>query len=316
MLKQIKSIIIIVVSVIILSIILTEVSAATCEKLPIHVQTLGKIIPVYVRGNGLLPMLVVGPATLFHNSYLPESFDKYFKIYFVDIFTKVSSYRLLDINEITLDDFVGSVESIRKQLKLDKVVLFGHSANGILALKYSEKFPEHVLCNILVGTTPFRGSEKSKISDAFFASKASIERKNLYESDKKKLAGLPPTYVNQYNAKRTWNFFDLTKKETENIWRGINLDENLIKKYFSLIDDFDIRQNMAILKVPTFLGLGSDDYTCPPVLWTEGSKRILNNPLLRHFVFDKSAHYPMIENEGTFMQGLSLFLKNYNIVAR
>lgn len=288
-----------------------RVSADTYTAITVH--PLEKTLPVVVKGEGL-PMLVVGPATLFLNGYLPESFYDHFKVYFVDIFTKTSSLKFSDEDEITLDDFVKSIESIRTQLNLDKIVLFGHSSNGILALKYSEKFSEHVWCNILVGTSPFRGLTREKLIKNFFVVNASSDRKKLYYSDQIQLTKSLSNFVDRYNAERALNFFNPTDKKRENIWRGINLDEELTKKYFSLIDDFDIRQNKDILKVPTFLGLGLHDYICPLTSWTLESRNVLEDHLIKYYIFNKSAHFPMIEEETTFMVQLSLFLQEHNIV--
>ncbi|EKD45770.1 MAG: prolyl aminopeptidase-like protein [uncultured bacterium] len=309
MLKQIKRTTIIVLSIIILSIIPFRASAEDY----ITVYPLEKTLPVVVRGKGL-PMLVVGPATLFLNGYLPKSFYDHFKVYFVDIFTKTSSPDSLDIKKITLDDFVDSIESIRSQLKLDKVVLFGHSANGVLALLYSNKFHDHVLCNILVGTSPFRGVARETISKTFFEANASPARKELYYKDQRQLKEFPSTFVNQYNAKRALNFFNPVDKKRLNIWEGINLDEELINRYFSLIDGFNIRQYTDILKVPIFLGLGLHDYNCPFDLWTSESKEVLKNPLIKCYIFNESAHFPMIEEEAGFVGQLLLFLREYRIV--
>jgi len=302
-LKRTKNILIITMLMVILLTLPYRASA-----IPDHVQALGKTIPVFTKSgkDDLPPMLVVGPAMLFKDR-LPDSFNEMFHIYFVDIFIKQLVPASLDINQLTLDDFVEAIESIRQQLGLENVILFGHSSNGILALKYSEKYYEHVKCNILIGTTPFRGEAKKAFSKDFFENNADTQRKERRIQDKRKK---PTSFVDKYNAKCTWNFFYYSAAENATIWEGIDLDEELVKKYFSLIDDFDIRTNIDILKVPTFLGLGLYDATCPLVLWTDEASMVLENPLLRYYIFDKSAHFPMIENSTTFIEQLQNFLND------
>lgn len=321
MLKKIINIAIAVVSIMILSTFTIRVMAWDGDA---HhnintVEVLGKKLPV-LRYNKL-PILIVGPASLFYENYLPSSFGRYFEPYFVDIFEKTATN--ISIHNLTSDDLVDAIEKIRKNLQLDKVVLFGHSSNGILALKYSYKYHEHVICNILVGTTPFRGNDKDEISKKFFDEYASRARKLIYQDDNNNLNKISnPSFFDQYNAKRALNFFDPEDTRGANIWQKTNLDEDLINKYFSLIDSFNIKQEETKFTVPTFLALGAHDYSCPYVLWdlrndkpheTQHKKEtfiMFDDPFLKTHIFDKSSHFPMIEQENDFMQALLEFLKD------
>lgn len=290
---------------------------------PDAINALGKKAGVYTHQRPAL--LVVGPARLFYDRCLPRLIENYFDVYYVDIYEKSSNEA--DISNYTLDNFVDGIENIRQGLGLDKMVLFGHSSNGILALKYSYKYPQYVSVLILVGTTPFRGKDKRDISEKFFKEYAGEDRQDLYFKDQQKLENKANhTFIDEYNAKRALNFYNPFDETASKLWNGIDLDLELTDKYFSLIDSFDIRQEKQPFMVPTFLALGKYDYTCPFVLWDlrrdkdsdqkheQGFFEMFHHPLLTTEFFEKSAHFPMMEERQLFIERLLLFLKGQRIV--
>ena len=120
----------------------------------IKIPQLGdKTVDVYTCGSpNNSPALVLGPATLFRigcypdSGCLPEFLCESLYIYFVDVFLKEDSVeefgafirKKKNINAekesySNLDTFVEITEHIRAALRLDNLVLLGHSANGILA---------------------------------------------------------------------------------------------------------------------------------------------------------------------------------------
>ncbi|MDH7463314.1 alpha/beta hydrolase [Chitinophagaceae bacterium 26-R-25] len=56
-------------------------------------------------------------------------------------------------NDYSPERMVEDIETIRKQTGENKVYLIAHSFGGILALKYAEKYPEHVKGLIMLNTT-------------------------------------------------------------------------------------------------------------------------------------------------------------------
>jgi proline iminopeptidase len=54
----------------------------------------------------------------------------------------------------TLDNNVEDVEALRKHLGLEKIVLFGQSYGGMVALSYAVKYPEHLYGLLLITTSP------------------------------------------------------------------------------------------------------------------------------------------------------------------
>ena len=55
-----------------------------------------------------------------------------------------------------LEKYVADIEAIRQHLKVEKIILFGHSFGGVLALRYSSQHPHRVSSLILMGSGPPR----------------------------------------------------------------------------------------------------------------------------------------------------------------
>jgi len=60
------------------------------------------------------------------------------------------------------------------------------------------------------------------------------------------------------------------------------------------------------VKVPTFLALGKHDYHVPTTEWINESKEATKN--IDYVIFNKSGHYPFLEEEELFIEKLKLFL--------
>jgi len=60
------------------------------------------------------------------------------------------------------------------------------------------------------------------------------------------------------------------------------------------------------VKVPTFLALGKHDYHVPTTEWINESKEVAKN--IDCVIFNKSGHYPWLEEEELFIEKLKLFL--------
>jgi proline iminopeptidase len=333
--RQIKGLLMILVLLLVIPASGEEINSKSCDAPSGLVKVFGKKCPVYKCGHGKHPMLVIGPANLFRNQFLPDNMYEYFTIYFVDFFSETRSgeayikqqknldksldldmnINALDRSKLTMDDFVEAIESIRTQIKKDWIALFGHSSNGILALKYTEKYPQYVIFNVLVGTTPFRGTEKERLSDDFFNREASDETKKLFNEDQTDIGKKGGGFLDSYRAKRAKVFFDRRFQLNETVWENIMFDEDLVKSYFRLIDDFDIRRNVKMILVPTFLALGRHDFVCPYILWENYAREILEDKIItRHVIFTKSAHYPMAEQPDEFLEELISFLPRENQV--
>ncbi len=283
-----------------------------------NIKILNKQLPVHTRGYGAISLVVVGQASLFKKpNILPSEMDKYFTMYFVDLFEKRDE-KQVDYSSLTLDDFISSVENTRIQLGLEKVAIFGHSAAGILAIEYAKKYKENVLFNLIISTAPIWGDYKKKLTDDFFNQNSTSDRQNIFAGDQKdqnefeKESKTTPSsiFVRRYNSRRAHFYYEPKNEFWQHIWDGVNFDEDLINRYFETIKNYDFR-NVSYKDVATFLCLGMFDYSAAFYGWTDEAKAKLNN--MEYYIFDKSGHYPMVEQRDLFMEKLLEFIDKQNV---
>ena len=75
----------------------------------------------------------------------------------------------------------------------------------------------------------------------------------------------------------------------------------------SILKDYDIIEGPAI-STPVFLALGRYDYISPYILWDDRKDVLLN---LSYNLFEKSGHFPMVEEQELFDKKLIEWIKSH-----
>ncbi len=280
------------------------------------VQVFNSVIPLTIEGDGSLPLLVIGPASLFQkNKMLPSEMRKIYTIYYVDIFSEKIKLSTDQIKSLTWENFFAVLDDIKRQLGIAKIALFAHSAMGILAYEYARRNPNQVSSLILVATSPIWTNTKKKNSEVFFKHNASQYKITQRENDEKKFSDKKSqnkreAFINQYVSRRTEFFFNpQSPLASEKMWGNIYHHMNLVSRYFSLLQGYRIEPNRGV-PVPTFLALGMHDSSTPFFLWTDDLKKTVEK--MYYFIFDQSGHYPMVEEPEQFMKQLEQFVDSHH----
>lgn len=99
-------------------------------------------------GHGPTPVLLLhgGPGTTHEYlenlaAYLPR--DE-FTLFFYDQLGSFHSDQPVDATLWTVERFRGEVDEVRRQLGLERFVLYGQSWGGLLAIEYALQYPEHL----------------------------------------------------------------------------------------------------------------------------------------------------------------------------
>jgi proline iminopeptidase len=224
-----------------------------------------------------------------------------------------------DINRITMDTFVDDIEAIRRELGIERTAILGHSAFGLVALAYAQKYPERVSHLIMNGTPPHnvletRPGEAPKQNAEvmqFWEMESSPERKAILNRKQDelpgKLAGVPPekAFGIWYASQGPLYWYD-AEYDCSPLWEGVETNPEVLLQFFgSVLQGYDAEQALGEISVPVFLSLGRHDYAIPYVLWD----KYKNQPGLSYNLFAKSGHSPMIEEPEEFDSRLMAFLK-------
>ncbi len=82
------------------------------------------------------------------------------------------------------------------------------------------------------------------------------------------------------------------------IWAGRHFSVGMTDRFFGVIlADYDLRPELSEIEAPIFLALGRHDYAVPYETWEDSRE---SAPNLTLHLFDRSGHFPMLEERGLF----------------
>jgi proline iminopeptidase len=257
----------------------------------------------YVRAGHGPSLFVVGSSV----SY-PKAFSRalagHFDVTYADSRHFVPAYQPSErrLAELTLDTFAKDVEAIRAHLGLSRVVVVGHSVHAQIALRYAQRHPDRVTQVVLICGVPYSAPEFEQAAAEFWERDASPERKALWargrEGLQQRLAGTVPTRSwavrQRANGPRVWAdpSFDAAA-----LLEGLETGPALERLFALIPRRVEVRAALQGLGVEVLLALGRYDYAIPYPVWEElvGG---LGNVKVR--LFDKSGHYPHVEQPEAF----------------
>jgi proline iminopeptidase len=250
-----------------------------------------------VEGEGI-PCMVVGS-----HIFWPRTFSKelrnHLRLVFADCRFFAPSDEEIDISKLSIDTFVDDVEQVRKALGIERMAVLGHSALGVLALEYGKKYPEHTSHVIMIGTPPNVNEEYQKLVDEFWESDASDERKTIWENRRRELTDEYLSKVSPFEAwslryinSSPWYWFN-PEYDCSWLWEGLDGNMELIDYFFeTLLNEYEASKGLDQLNLPVFIAMGRYDYAVPYHSWDNVKDKFQN---LSYPVFEKSGHYPMLE---------------------
>lgn len=213
----------------------------------------------------------------------------------------------------SLDRFVTEVDALRSELGMEKISLIGHSTGGIIAMQYALAYPEHVDKLVLMSTwahpepiqkygplvtTMMSPSDRRDFDK--IRQKATAMRRSLNRREMTAMAELVYPY----------NFFGRVTDEFRRDWNRRSDVSALVfsaleKDVFYRLDLRDQLRELGQFKV-LLIG-GRYDVVVPPSVLLEMADSI---PSARVAIFDKSGHYPYIEEYDAFIEVVRKFLAN------
>jgi proline iminopeptidase len=229
---------------------------------------------------------------------LAHPFTPYYHVFLINVRGAGNSVKAKDPQEYRMEQTVADLEAIRESLGFDKWAFAGHSTGGMLGLKYASAAPRS-LSKLIVGGTAasyeyaahpdciYHHKNKNyprimEIMEALNNSETSVEtRKELsYE-------WALMSYYSEDKLKES------LKKPNSGRTTGERLD------FFRKVEyrDYDVRENLKLIELPSFIFAGRYDAQCPVQFGIEIAELLLNAQLT---IFEQSNHFPFLEEEEAF----------------
>ena len=191
------------------------------------------------------------------------------------------------------------MEAVRKALGLEHVIVLGHSWGGLLGMKYSIKYPDHLAKLVLVDTVPADVEGIMATATNLETRLAPIKDEIAALDDYEQLEKLNAEQINAlYRKAFSVNFYNQQEVEkltlnmsAESALNGFKVNEMMMQDMF-----INLFPQLKQLKVPTVVIIGEQDFI---PLWTSEAivKAIPNAKLV---VIPECGHFPFVEKGAEF----------------
>jgi proline iminopeptidase len=240
-------------------------------------------------------LFIIGNAEYYYKTF-SRDLNKYFQIVYID---HRGFCEQEDSNEceFTIEKIINDIENVRDKLKLNKVILIGHSIHAFMAVEYVKRYENNIDALVLIATSPIVGNEVYKEANQHFQKTASEERKGQ----------LMINFSNNFHHNAIINrmlqfgpmlWYDFSYN-AQHLWQNVQINDiGMSKIYGDMFANCNIAEDLKNTNLKTILILGKYDYFNPISLWDECIKSKPQN--LRIFVFEKSGHNPQLEESELF----------------
>lgn len=254
---------------------------------------------VFVCGEGE-PLCVTHLYSEFNErgDYFSDRFVNQFTVYLVNLKETGSSSRVKDDKELSMKETVKDLEVLRKALNVEKWGFAGHSTGGMIGLVYGASYPES-LTKLMVGGAA-ASQEYMEHPGSIYSRQNPLNPrlKEIFSILKSKEA----SKEEKAKAGREWTEMSLHHPEKFDEYfakpsSGRVVNRRLDYYSFQELPEYDIREDLKNIGVPTIVYCGRHDAQCP----LDCSKEIHDLiPASKLYIFEHSNHVPYLEEQELF----------------
>jgi len=278
-----------------------------------------KLIPI---GKGKLfcrlfghgdPIIVIHGAPMLSQDYLlpymANLSENHFLVFYDQRGCGKSVFELND-EQINMPIFVEDIETIRKTLNLNKIIILGHSWGTFLSLKYTLKYPESVKKLILLDPMPASMEDLKLFTQEKARREVHLDELKRIEASESYKLGDPQsterrlklhfqTYLSNPNDIEKMNL----KLSREAFLSGISVLEILKNNFF--LKPFNIYEEIKNIQVPTLILHGEESPVSSEVV-EHLHQSIPNSQLIQ---LKHCGHFPHIEQPESMLSAINHFVE-------
>jgi proline iminopeptidase len=263
---------------------------------------------VFIKGEGE-PLCVTHHYSEFNETgdYFADTFTSSYQVILVNLRETGASERAVEPYQLSLLETIFDLEAIRENLGFNKWGFAGHSTGGMLGIIYGIYHSEKLAFNVIVGAAAREYMTFSK--DCIYHSEhpqfqimqdfnEALKNPDINEKERKHLAA-ERVKLSLFKPDNYEQYFSLhiNKKMS-----GTRLN------YFSReVQVFDVTKKLGLISTPTLIICGRYDVQCPVSYSIEMAELI---PKSRLVIFEKSNHYPFLEESDQFKVEFNNFVKD------
>ena len=230
----------------------------------------------------------------------------YYEVIAVNLKGAGKSSKPLRKSDLSMEETVKDLESIRASMNYRKWSYAGHSTGGFLGLKYATLVGSHLEALILSGTAASREFQNSE--------KCLYNLKNgQYRKEMGKLwfFMMMPFKLQKIKARHRLLELSLFHPEKYNEYFNDEIGSEVVGKrmraYIQDLKTYDVREQLKRINLPTLVLCGRHDVQCPVENSIEINSLMPNSDLV---IFEESNHFPFIEESTEFRKAIGSFACN------
>lgn len=212
-----------------------------------------------------------------------------------------------EASELDHELWVEAADALRAQRGHERIVLFGHSYGGFLALEYALRHGDRLRALVLANTAAVLDYQDAMIANA--RRKAPDEA--TFQSVLEALSGpveddaaaaetfrrIHPIYFHDYDPAK----HDAVLEDVR--FRAVALNRST----FECLPAYDVSGRLGEIAAPTLVLSGADDWIMPPE--HAGERLAAGIPGAEHVVFQESGHWPFVEEPERFLEVMRSWLE-------
>ena len=294
------------------TLIISFISAFSAGCQPVnHDRSVDIFYKVFGEGS---PILIINGGPGMNSEGFASIADSISKLGFQTIIydqrgTGRSVMKNIGASTITMELMADDMEWIRKRMKIDKWILFGHSFGGIMATYYAHKYPHHVEKIIFSSSGGVDLSFRNNFAQRISKNLTKIEKDSLDYFQQKINSGDSSSQTRYDRARFLANAYVFDKKNSELIARRlirINWDiNNLVFEDLEKIN-YDFDQKFNNFHQPVLILQGLND-----VISMETAQKI--NKTFHHsklVLLEHCGHYGWLDSREKYMNSIKDFLSD------
>jgi proline iminopeptidase len=221
--------------------------------------------------------------------------------------TGKSVLKAVDSSTITMKLMMDDIESIRKELKIEKWSILGHSFGGMVASYYATLYPEHIDKLILSSSGGIDLGLLHYVGRGITSRLSAAEQDSVTYWTKKIDAGDTSHYARLQRGIHLAPAYVLDKKFipviAERLTQGNGTINQLMWNDLQRIH-FDCSEKLKTYTKPVLIIQGKEDIIKPETV--ERTHAVLRNSKVVYI--DHSIHYGWLDNEEVFFKEVNSFL--------
>ncbi|WP_139892833.1 alpha/beta fold hydrolase [Bacillus sp. D386] len=267
------------------------------------------VFEIFVKGEGE-QLCVTHHYAEFNQTgdYFAETFTKTNKVFLINLREAGNSEKAQEPYQLSFLETIFDIEAIREELGFNKWGFSGHSTGGMLGIIYGIYFSKSLTFNVIVGAAAREYITFSK--DCIYNPKHSQFTRMQELNETLKRSGISSEKRKELKIERTkLSLFDPEKYDELfclNISKGMSA---IRMDFFSReLQVYDVTKKLEFISTPTLIICGRNDVQCPVLYSIEMEEGIPNSKLV---IFEKSNHYPFLEEAQQFIEEYNLFIKEH-----